>query len=315
MSKNNANCPVCGEPVRENWKFCPACETPLGSLVCPQCRAEIRENWKRCPECEAVLICKSCGRRIPWEHTDCPACMEDASAPSVSAEMIIEPVTGMEFISIPNGKYRMGDILDEGGDNEKPVHEVELDGFCLGKYPVTQAQWQKLIPDLPCHFKGDQLPVEQVTWDDVHAFIEKLSTANDGKYEFRLPTEAEWEYAARSGGKRERYAGGDLADTVAWFQENSDGMTHPVGGKAPNGLGLYDMSGNVWEWCMDTFLPDAYHRHQRRNPICTEDERDRVIRGGSWNIDAWSVRCTRRFSFPYDFSGPGLGFRLVAVPR
>ena len=315
MSENHANCPVCAEPVRENWKFCPACETPLGSLVCPRCKTEIRENWKRCPECEAVLICKSCGKRIPWGHTDCPDCKGAPSTSSVSEETILEPVTGMVFVRIPGGKFMMGDVLEEGGDNEKPVHAVALDGFYLGKYPVSQGQWQKLIPDIPCRFRGDRLPVEQVTWDEVHGFIQKLSEANGGKDSFRLPTEAEWEYAARSGGKNQRYAGGDTAEAVAWFDENSDGTTHPVGEKAPNDLGLYDMSGNVWEWCMDTFLAGAYQRHQVRNPICTQEGPDRVIRGGSWNIDVWSVRCSRRFSFPCDFSGAGLGFRLVLVPR
>ncbi len=315
MSQNNKNCPVCGEPVRENWKFCPACETPLNTLVCPQCKAKIRENWKRCPECEALLICRSCGRRIPWGHTDCPVCKAQPASTPISEETMIEPVTEMAFVRVPGGTFMMGDVLEEGGENEKPVHEVELEGFYLGKFPVTQAQWQKLIPELPCHFKGDRLPVEQVTWDDVHNFIKKLSAASQGNYDFRLPTEAEWEYAARSGGKDQRYAGGDAADPVAWFDENSAGTTHPVGEKSPNDWGLHDMSGNVWEWCMDTFLEGAYHRHQRWNPIYTETGPDRVIRGGSWNIDDWSVRCTRRFSFPYDFSGAGLGFRLVAVPR
>lgn len=140
MSQQHATCPVCGEPVREKWKFCPTCETPLGSLVCPRCKSEVKENWKRCPECEAILICKSCGRRIPWGQSDCPVCRQTPSAFSVSEDMITEPVTGTAFVRVSDGKFMMGDVFDEGGDNEKPVHEVALDGFYLGKYPVTQAQ-------------------------------------------------------------------------------------------------------------------------------------------------------------------------------
>jgi len=184
-----------------------------------------------------------------------------------------DPVTGMEFIKVPGGTFMMGDILgDNKHNNEKPVHEVQLDDFYIGKYPVTQGQWKRVTGNNPANFqKGDDYPVEQVSWEDVQEFAEKLTEMNRGKYEFRLPTEAEWEYAARSGGKKERYAGGDDIDAVAWYEENSDssrnngkkerdaggddidavawhsgGSTHPVGRKAPNGLGIHDMSGNVW---------------------------------------------------------------------
>jgi formylglycine-generating enzyme required for sulfatase activity len=128
---------------------------------------------------------------------------------------------------------------------------------------------------------------------------------------YGLPTEAQWEYAARSAGADDLYAGGDDIDAVAWYEANSQGTTHPVGQKRPNALGLYDMSGNLWEWCRDTYQPDAYDRHGGRNPVAASGGPDRVIRGGSWNLDAWSARCARRFNFRADFHGPGLGFRLV----
>jgi len=308
-------CPACGEPVKENWTFCPACETSLGALTCPLCNLPVKENWQRCPECGARLVCKSCGQRIPAGRPGCPVCEKTTPFAGEGAPCITEPVTGMAFVQVPSGTFMMGDIFDEGLENEKPVHPVSLDAFCIGRHPVTQAQWTRVMTQNPSHFPGDSLPVEQVAWGDVLSFIEKLSQAGSDACAFRLPTEAEWEYAARSAGKDQRYSGGDDAHAVAWFADNSDGKTHPAGTKAANGLSLHDMSGNVWEWCLDIFAEKAYQSHTKQNPVCTESGPDRVIRGGSWNIDQWSVRCSRRFGFPEDFSGSGLGFRLVMLPR
>ena len=207
----------------------------------------------------------------------------------------------------------MGDVFEEGLENESPVHNVRMDGFYLGRFPVTQAQWERLMPYNPSRFNGRDRPVEQVTWESVEQFITRLSEANQGRYGFHLPTEAQWEYAARSGGELQRYAGGNQVAAVAWCDETSDGKTHPVGQKAPNHLGLYDMSGNVLEWCQDTYGADAYKEHTSENPFHAEEGRERVIRGGSWSLDAWSARCTRRGGFPMDYLGPGLGFRLVLV--
>ena len=152
--------------------------------------------------------------------------------------------------------------------NESPEHEVTVSGFWIGKYAVTQGQWQKVMGNNPSGFqKGDNYPVETVSWDDAKAFILKLNGKSGCT--FRLPTEAEWEYAARSGGKAEKYAGGNDIDAVAWYGANSGKSTHPVGTKAPNGLGIYDMSGNVWQWCEDVYDANAYEKHQRNNPIST----------------------------------------------
>jgi formylglycine-generating enzyme required for sulfatase activity len=166
----------------------------------------------------------------------------------------------------------------------------------------------------PSRFCGDQLPVEQVSWEDAAAFVEKLRALNPGRHHLDLPTEAQWEYAARSGGRNEKFAGGLGVEQVAWYEENSGGATHPVGQKAPNGLGLYDMSGNVWEWCRDVFQDEAYRLHAPQNPVVTGRGEERVIRGGSWSLDSWSARCARRSSCPAGFSGPALGFRLVLIP-
>ena len=222
-----------------------------------------------------------------------------------------DPITGMNFVWVPGNTFSMGDTFDEGVEDEKPVHEVTLSDFYMATCPVTQAQWKCLMAENPSSFVGDDHPVEQVTLSDVQAFIDKLNAASKSGLHFNLPSEAQWEYAARSGGKNELYAGGQDPEAVAWFDENSSGGTAPVANKAPNGLGLYDMSGNVWEWCRDLYHSDAYRRHSKNDPVCTAGDTDRVIRGGSWNLDAWSARCSRRFRFDPELFGPALGFRVV----
>lgn len=294
----NTNCPKCGEPLQPNWKICPACEASLTPLVCPQCGIPVRENWKRCPECEHRLVREA----LPSE----------GGGPG---EVLVEPVVGISFIRVPGGSFVMGDTFGEGIPNEQPVHTVHLDSFFIGKFSVTQTQWKTLMPENPARFRGEVNPVEQVTWEDAQNFIRCLTEANGGKFAFHLPTEAQWEFAARSGGREEKFAGGDDFEKFAWCEENSAGTTHPVGTRTPNGLGICDMSGNVWEWCLDIFREDAYETHAERNPVCLEGATDRVIRGGSWNIDAWNARCARRFCYLADFWGPGLGFRLVMAVR
>lgn len=226
----------------------------------------------------------------------------------------MEPATGMTFIFVPGGVFEMGDGFDEGADDETPVHTVRLDAFYMGVTPITQEQWSRMMDTRPFKFTGSDRPAEQVNWADVQAFIQRINDASGQGRRFDLPSEAQWEYAARSGGHLERFAGGEDADAVAWFGDNSGGSTRPVAKKRANGLGLYDMSGNVWEWCRDRFREDAYRLHSRENPICREGGTDRVIRGGAWHLDDWSVRCCRRFSYPEAFAGPALGFRLVMIP-
>jgi formylglycine-generating enzyme required for sulfatase activity len=307
------NCPACGEPVKETWKVCPACETVLGRLACPQCALEVKANWKICPECGTRLICPECRHRIPSGQAGCPECRKTRTAESGSPAAWVEPVTGMDFILVPAGVFQMGDLFGVGWDNETPVQEVSVEGFYLGKHAVTQGQWEKVMPENPSSFKrGAMHPVEQVSWADVNEFIQRLNERSGGGEKFRLPAEAEWEYAARSGGRGELYAGGDDINAVAWYAENSRGSTQPVGLKAANGLGLHDMSGNVWEWCRDVYVPGA--AAGRGQPAGGKETRERVIRGGSWSLDDWSARCSRRFGFPEDYFGAGLGFRLAMTP-
>ncbi|AMK10903.1 formylglycine-generating enzyme required for sulfatase activity [Pseudodesulfovibrio indicus] len=218
-----------------------------------------------------------------------------------------DPTTGMEFVFVPGGCFQMGS--SSGVDYEKPVHEVCVDGFWMGKYEVTQTEWQRVMKNNPAHFKGERNPVEQVSWNDVQDYIKRLNAKGNGT--FRLPTEAEWEYAARSGGRDEKYAGGNNVDHVAWYRDTSNGKTHPVGTKAPNGLGLYDMSGNVWEWCQDVYDQNAYSRHSHQNPVYSGKTGYYVERGGGWGGMAWDVRAANRAKSVPSSRNSYRGFRLL----
>lgn len=227
-----------------------------------------------------------------------------------------ESNTQIAFVWVPGGCYEMGcgSWINNCNDNERPAHEICIDGFWISRHEVTQSQWKKVMKDNPSRFKnGDNYPVEQVSWDHAKEFIKKLNALNNGHNIFRLPTESEWEYAARNGGKKEKYAGGDDIDRVAWNSENSEGGTHPVGTKAPNGLGIYDMSGNVWEWCEDVYSKDAYHLHQRDNPVYMGKGFTRVSRGGGYNTPERYCRSTVRFGDGPDYRRD-MGFRLVMDP-
>jgi formylglycine-generating enzyme required for sulfatase activity len=233
-----------------------------------------------------------------------------------------EPVTGMEFVWVPGGCYEMGcgNWTSDCSSDEKPVHQVCVDGFWMGKTEVTQGQWEKIMEDNPAEFKkGDNYPVENVRWPEVDKFIKKLSSSTTRTRKFRLPTEAEWEYACRSGGKQEKYAGGIDLDRVAWYHGNSDHSTHFVATKEPNGLGLFDMNGNVHEWCADTYRAWAYKKHERNNPLFIEEGYTKVYRGGSWNSEQRYARCAARsyeigiesFTTQVLYRSNELGFRLV----
>ena len=229
----------------------------------------------------------------------------------------VDPVTGMEFIWVPGGCFQMGCGSWAGNcsSDEKPVHEVCVDGFLIGKFEVTQGQWRKVMGGNPSSFKnGDDYPVENVSWNDAQKFIRKLFYLNKNRYQFRLPTEAEWEYACRSGGKPETYSGGTRIDHVAWYDKNSGGRTHRAGTKAPNGLGLYDMSGNVWEWCGDVYVKNTYSKHNRNNPVNTKGGSFRVQRGGSWDNFARYCRSAIRYNSTPGYRNRRMGFRLARIP-
>ena len=227
-----------------------------------------------------------------------------------SNQLLIDPVTGMEFVRVPGGCFQMGDTFGDGESDEKPLHEVCVDGFWMGKTEVTQGQWQKVMGSNPSRFKyGSNYPVEEVSWNDAQNYIRSFAERS-GK-PVRLPTEAEWEYAARSGGKNEKYAGGGYLDDVVWYKDNSGGSTHMVASKQPNGLGLYDMSGNVWEWCQDLYNKDYYRVSPRNNPSGPTSGYSRVNRGGSWLSLANHCRVPDRSRDGPGYREYGLGLRLV----
>lgn len=226
-----------------------------------------------------------------------------------------DPTTGMNFVFVKGGCYRMGDTLGNGYSSEKPVHEACVNDLYIGKYVVTQGQWQAVMGNNPSYFKncGDNCPVEQVSWTDAQEFISKLNSRS-GKAKYRLPTEAEWEYAARSGGKKEKYSGGDDIDKVAWYSGNSGGKTHPVGTKAANKLGIYDMSGNVWEWVKDWYDERYYAKSPRNNPQGPGSAQHHVLRGGGLSGDASVTRASARHGHAPDDRSKDNGFRLVRQP-
>ena len=238
------------------------------------------------------------------------------------------------MVLIKGGTFDMGDVFDEGEEREKPVHKVTLDDFMMCKYPVTQGLWKAVMgrDNNPSHFTGNEmLPVEKVSWDMAQEFIQVLNKKSGASY--RLPTESEWEYAAREGGKKVRFGNGkDIADPAEMnfcglekYKETYSvagtyrGKTSPVDLFKPNALGLYDMSGNVWEWCADYFAAQYYQQCQQqgtvRNPQGPETGAIRVIRGGGWYDDARDCRAAiRNYASPGD-RGNGLGLRLVFAPQ
>ncbi len=249
-----------------------------------------------------------------------------------------DPVTGMVFVWIPGGCFEMGagSWDDQGAADELPAHEIWLDGFWIGKYPVTVAQYNRLMVSdddsaevtaganpacgncQKCEVEPtesspvEELPKVDISFSEATEFVRRL--AKKVGFDLRLPSEAQWEYAARSAGKEEKYAGGYEPVEVAWFAENSDQQLQPVGRKKPNGLGLYDMCGNVSEWCRDHYLPQAYAQHDSLNPVTQGQEGDcHVVRGGSFCHGAKDVRCADRGLFVPDHKDQDLGFRLVRM--
>ncbi|MDX2032716.1 MAG: formylglycine-generating enzyme family protein [Blastocatellia bacterium] len=222
----------------------------------------------------------------------------------------------LELVGLSAGEFTMG---GDRYDREKPRHRVRVSPFAIGKHQVTQAQWKAVMGEEnnPSRFKGDDLPVERVSWDDAHEFIRRLNKKTGQR--FRLPTEAEWEYAARGGSLTEFCFGDDEEQLAAyaWFGENSGLQTHPVGEKRPNPFGLFDVHGNVWEWCSDWFDRNYYGKLQKQ-VVVTDAQGPRtgsyrVIRGGSWSAHAVDCRSAYRYDWSPGYRYDHVGFRLVRI--
>ena len=203
---------------------------------------------------------------------------------------------------------------NSGDKDEKPIHYVTVSDFLMTKTEVTQSLWKAVMGNNPSDFVGDNLPVEQVTWNEVQEFIKKLNRIVGKKY--RLPTEAEWEFAAGGGASnRTKWSGTDIESSVTlygWYDLNSKSTTQEVASKMANSLGLHDMTGNVREWCGDWY--SDYLANDQDNPTGAISGSSRVIRGGGWLYDVQNCRITNRLSFPPNMKSNSIGFRLVLVP-
>ncbi len=342
-------CPYCGQIENEKMnveggmKDSVALRSPgAGSTYAPSIK--MSEEKKYCPQCENLitdrnhlLICGNCGKkfcehcegffRTERERGEQPFCRDcftkmkervkeekQRRERESKVEELIENSIGMKFKLIPAGEFMMG---SDEWDDSKPVHRVKItEPFYIGIYPVTQREWKAVMGNNPSEFKGDDLSVENVSWDDCQEFIGKLNK-KEGGWKYRLPTEAEWEYACRAGSSG-RYCFGDDESRLsryAWFDEEWDeGSTHPVGTKKPNAWGLHDMHGNVWEWCEDNWHDNYYGAPEDGKawvPGSGEYGSRRVLRGGSWSYDAEGCSSAYR-----NLCSPGnrrddLGVRLV----
>lgn len=217
-----------------------------------------------------------------------------------------------QMVEVQGGTFYMGATSEQGSDaesDEQPVHQVTLSSYYIGKYEVTQDLWQAVMGTNPSRFNGNRKPVEQVSWNDCQTFISKLNSLTGKR--FRLPTEAEWEFAARGGtmSRGYKYSGSNSLSNVAWYTDNSGSTTHDVGTKSPNELGIYDMSGNVYEWCSDWF--GNYSSSSQINPTGAYSGSYCVGRGGSWNFNAGDCRVSYRYGWSPGIRYGSLGLRLV----
>ena len=239
---------------------------------------------------------------LSWLLAEPLCAQEPADTPGISLP---------EMIFVKGGNFKMGAIAS--GADEIPVHQVTLNDFYIGKYEVTQKEWREVMgndPQVNYFPSCDSCPVERVNWPSIQEYLTRLNALTG--LSFRLPTEAEWEYAARGGSQSKgcRYSGSSDSYKVAWRNGNSDGRTHPVGLKKPNELGIYDMTGNVWEWCNDWYAPDYYAVSPRENPTGPVDGIFRVMRGGSWFFDSAGLKVTDRKQGNPTFRYGFVGFRL-----
>ena len=305
-------CPHCGKEHSDSAKFC----ENTGKELLKSC------PWEDCADYGKAILpmrakfCPRCGR--PLQRTAEQLMSENHLNTSEPSEQTFM-VKGVEFkmIKVEGGTFSMGATSEQEYDAlscEKPVHSVTLSDYYIGETEVTQELWEAVMGSNPSYFEGDnQRPVENVSWNDCQKFIKKLNRLT-GK-EFRLPTEAEWEYAAR-GGKYSKdyvykYSGSNNADEVAWCARNSGGKTHPIKTKKANKLGLYDMSGNVWEWCNDWDDDHYYRNSPQTNPTGPSKGACRVLRGGSWDVNDRGVRVSSRGESTPDLRFIDIGLRLA----
>lgn len=222
---------------------------------------------------------------------------------------------GIEFVTLPSGFFKMGGNknLEQAEDHENPIHTVSFGKpILMGSHAVTQGQWSAVMEDNPSGFKDDNRPVERVSWNDVQAFITALNIRENTEG-YRLPFESEWEYAARAGSESAYTFGSETGalGRYAWYKKNAGKETHPVGELTPNAWGLYDMYGNVHEWCQDWFDREYYSRSPSHAPQGPAEGLARSLRGGDWGSEEWYCRSASRSLSSPDRRSNRVGFRLV----
>jgi sulfatase modifying factor 1 len=251
---------------------------------------------------------------VDAENKQNAAARRTSESESRKAKATSETEDGM--VLVKGGCFDMGDIFGTGAKDEKPAHTVCVGDFYLGKTEVTQKQWEDVTGSNPSKFQCADCPVERVSWNNVQDFIKKLNKKTGMNY--RLPTEAEWEYAARSGGWKEQWAGTNDKEKIGeytWYGFTAEGRTHSVAGKMPNAIGLYDMMGNVWEWCSDRYDKEYYERSPSKDPQGPSEGKNRVLRGGGWRSKDKGLRTTDRNDFiPTSKKFTDIGFRLAWDP-
>ncbi len=256
-----------------------------------------------------------------WKYSGkCESSFDDEHFPRfVRGDIYKDPVTKIKFVFIPKGCFIMGcyPLAQKCKKDEKPSHRVCLDGFWLGQYEVTQKQWHSIMGTNPSGFSGDLgHPIENVSFNDIEKFIQILNSKN--RHKFSLPTEAQWEYASRNGGKNISFPWGNetyrpLANCGTCNSGDFHGQTSPVGSFPPNELGIYDMAGNVKEWCQDVYKKKAYAQHAKNNPFYEGKGSARVVRGGAFTDNTLKLRNTARDKSIPDMQSNNLGFRLVLI--
>lgn len=265
---------------------------------------------------QGIVVHKTDGTKVyfPAEQVEKVTTYDYGEDPQTEPETEVTKtytVGGVTFtmVGVEGGTFQMGSA--SGDSDEKPEHQVSVSSFSIGQTEVTQELWESVMGSNPSNFKGTKLPVETVSWNDCQTFISKLNTLTG--QQFRLPTEAEWEFAARGGTKSKgyTYSGSNTVDDVAWYTDNSNNKPQEVATLAPNELGLYDMSGNVWEWCQDWYSSNYYSSSGVNNPTGPVSGSNRAYRGGSWGGTGNSCRITNRSYYAPSNSANYLGFRLA----
>ena len=325
-------CPVCGKlKVQCPGHAKPPQPEPKPTFTCDKCRQKFNtqaqlnaHKAKAHPTPPAQTFnCTQCGQKF---NTQAQLNVHKAKAHAASSARVSYDASSnsivfgnnrYKMVYVSGGSFNMGATSEQGSDavsDEKPAHRVTVSDYYIGQTEVTQALWKAVMGNNPSNWKNDNLPVESVSWNDCQTFIEKLNSLTGRT--FRLPAEAEWEFASRGGNNSRgyKYSGSNYLGDVAWYTENSNGKTHAVATKQANELGIYDMSGNVWEWCSDWYDSNYYKNSDSNNPRGAYTGSYRVFRGGCWLNIARYCRVSDRSCSTPDFRGSGLGLRLALVP-